>query len=727
MNTLHLFRLELGRLLHGKKTWLAILLALAVPFTGYRLFPMLGWTTMATLYLANPISVGTLGATLIFSVLTLYELNRIRRSHAIMESVVSLPVFVFMLTAGLICFALLTALLGFLLYLPYTLRQLGLVFSLSDYFLCWFLLFFPGAVFGVLAAASCFLITQRTEVSFLAVIVFLVISITGERADIIWWHWSLPALPALSDDFSNALVFRTAVYSRGIWFCILGGSFLAALLCIRKYQKNLLCSFLLRLRRPYPAVLAVCMVSCGVLLWKNQPFFDHSPSDWLSAVDEHPDHTPDGVFLTGTEAAVTITDTVWGSLSGSAVYHIENTTGKPQTLYFHLNTGYTISSAKLNGSPVELTADQSELIAMRDIVCPLPETKDITLELTFGGSPRIWNTFASSLGSNMISSRYIELAGYDLTPVPQIETKSEDAPFLLQMTLPEHLTPVTTGYEAVLLSENKGCKIWKATDSGTASMRLFAADYVKAELSGGDIPIEFYYSKKHQKQLEEIGAIPTIEAAVAYCTEHYGPRSFEKGKPYKILQCSEFMFGGFAAANVSGTLEESFTVKNLKDTDKGSSGAEVLAHEIIHQWWGLGVMFMDMEDPFWTSEGLTTYSSYRLLEELYGEEYAKSCCLDKWTNAVTASQNNFYARNPQYFNRLPEALAANIRTTINSVNLYDGTALMIKRAEEQVGGREEMDAILSRLYREGGELPQYISLNDFLNACGLTKEDVGRD
>ena len=70
-------------------------------------------------------------------------------------------------------------------------------------------------------------------------------------------------------------------------------------------------------------------------------------------------------------------------------------------------------------------------------------------------------------------------------------------------------------------------------------------------------------------------------------------------------------------------------------------------------------------------------------------------------------------------------MAADIRIAVNSIYLYDGTAQIIKRAEELVGGQENMDAILSRLYLEGGVTPPYITFDDFLNACGLTREDIG--
>ena len=115
-----------------------------------------------------------------------------------------------------------------------------------------------------------------------------------------------------------------------------------------------------------------------------------------------------------------------------------------------------------------------------------------------------------------------------------------------------------------------------------------------------------------------------MQEAIDYCTEHYGPRTFTQDKPFKIVQSTVFQFGGSASGNISQMGESYFSDQNLASPDKGADSAEVLAHEIIHQWWGLGVSLADMEDANWTDEGMTTYSTYRLMAELKGEEYALS-------------------------------------------------------------------------------------------------------
>ena len=76
-------------------------------------------------------------------------------------------------------------------------------------------------------------------------------------------------------------------------------------------------------------------------------------------------------------------------------------------------------------------------------------------------------------------------------------------------------------------------------------------------------------------------------------------------------------------------------------------------HELVHQWWGLGNMF-DTADPAspWSAEGLTVYTTYRIVKELYGEDYAREHYVDQWQKAVDDHYLNFYVRNPEYLEML---------------------------------------------------------------------------
>ncbi|RAZ95215.1 hypothetical protein DK853_31130, partial [Klebsiella oxytoca] len=93
--------------------------------------------------------------------------------------------------------------------------------------------------------------------------------------------------------------------------------------------------------------------------------------------------------------------------------------------------------------------------------------------------------------------------------------------------------------------------------------------------------------------------------------------------------------GGYAGDGASLADELDFTANNLADSSKGSSSAQVTIHELVHQWWGLGNMFDPMDESgIWSAEGLTCYTTYRIVKALYGEREAQASFVDAWQEAV---------------------------------------------------------------------------------------------
>lgn len=714
-----LFFVESHRLFKSRAFWLTAALIIGVFLSG---FLSVGTSTMYSIYLAHQIKNAAFSGGLFFAAFTLFELSRVRRSHMdnLINTVIPPLKMAVIRLAAIFCAAFFTVTLLAVLYTPYLAYKLANVFSLSDALAGFYILLFPALCLTSLAAALCYNITQRADISLLSVLTFLLFSNTGTRK--IQFLWKFPNLPALSNDFGNTLVFRTSLYVYVVWFLLLGGIWILSLLCIRKYQKNIFASFACNIKKAYLPFLSILMLAAGALAWQNQPFFDHSPIDWMDAEEEN--YMQDGLSLTSTDINVQILSTFWGTMSGKAVYSIENSAGKETDFYFALNSGYQVKKLCANGEEIPFTDLKQDYIARRYITCTLPAQQKIQLEINYGGMPKLWNVMQDTLNGSVISPQYIDLSGSHLAPKPEIEMASKDTPIQLTLTLPAGLTPVTSGYPATLLKDTgDGFSVWSAKDTGELSMTVIAGDFVKAELDGGGMPVEFYYSKKHQSQLDSLNAVQTMEDAIRYCTQQYGPRAFTADKPFKIIQCTVFLFGGFAKYNISAISEGSFTIENMADIEKGSNGAEVLAHEIIHQWWGLGQMVQDDKDPYWTSEALTVYTTYRLMEHLKGTEYAETYYLNVWKKNVEENKKNFYIRHPEYLEILPEEYAADLKSETQGVNLYSGYPLMIARAAEKIGGNENMDKALSKLFLEGGtEMPPYISLQDFLNACGLTKE-----
>lgn len=147
-----LFRVEFGRLLRNRTTLLAAALTALAPLAGYSFYlPSFG-DSMAALYLANPMLAGGIAGTLFFGLLVLVTLDRTVRTGAaaLMETTVSpTKKHTAQLLAVLSCAAL-TSLAISLLYLPYTVWKLNIVFSLPDYWLAAVLFLMSGLVVGTL-------------------------------------------------------------------------------------------------------------------------------------------------------------------------------------------------------------------------------------------------------------------------------------------------------------------------------------------------------------------------------------------------------------------------------------------------------------------------------------------------------------------------------------------------------------------------------------------------
>ena len=280
----------------------------------------------------------------------------------------------------------------------------------------------------------------------------------------------------------------------------------------------------------------------------------------------------------------------------------------------------------------------------------------------------------------------------------------------------------------VIETHDDGTATWRYEDTGSGGI-LYAGDYIKEEISVAGISVEFYYGRKHQEIMEAAQAANAVRAVIEYCTEHYGSLSFaESNGTLKLVQ-SRVIGGGYATGGASTLDELDFTAKNLNNGEKGTIPGEVMIHELVHQWWGLGNMFYseDPADP-WSSEGLTTYTTYRIVKELYGASYAQEHYVDQWQSVVDDYYLNFYVRYPNYLKTLPEEEQLVITNSLSSVRQYNEMPLKILKAEELVGGEAAMDQILFQLFnRDIDPAAPYLSFEDFLTACGLEEEDLNLD
>ena len=724
MKTMRLFPLELRRLLQSRLTWLIMALTILSPVFGLVLYKPATPTTMLSMYLANPAIAGGVAGAILFGLLAIFELDRARRSRVdiLTDAVVSPLTTALMRLLALLTAAVLTAGLTMLVWLPISAGLIGSVFTGVNFLLAYLLLMGLALPLGILAAAAAYQFTRRADLSMVLFIAFCALSLTGWSAE---WQlcWLNPCVWALSDDFSNFRVFRSVAWMRLTWLAALAGVWTVSYLCIRQYGKGIFGSLARSVRRIYRPAVALALLACSGTAYAAQPFIDNSNPD-LTVMSFYEIPYAEGVTFVRRTAQV-FPDTVAGTVTGRASYQFQNASGREQSISFGINPGYTISNVQVGGTDVPFTVSdyQEYNEALLEVTIPAEEEVELTME--YSGFPQ--ESIPTMQGGKELSSKYLCLENSALSPrVMNVLPGEAGYPTEIEITLPASMIAIPfSSSEAEVLSENAdGTRTWRY-EANSAGGILYAGDYICEQIEAGGMTIEFYYGRKHQSVMEAAGAADAVKAVVDYCTEHYGTLSFGTGETLKLIQ-SRVAGGGYAAGGASLLDEADFTIANLEDTSKGAVPGETFIHELVHQWWGLGNMFdtVDSTSP-WSAEGLTVYTTYRIVKELYGEDYAREHYVDQWQQAVDDYYLNFYVRHPEYLEMLPENEQLAISNSLSQVRQYNEMPLKILKAEQLVGGEEAMDQILQDLFnRELDPMYPYLTYQEFLDACHLTEEDL---
>lgn len=725
MKTLRLFPLELGRLLRSRLTWLVMLLTVLGPVVGLYLYQSTV-STMNSLYLANPAIAGGIAGGILFGLLAILELDRACRSRVdvLVDAVVSPLTAALTRLSALLTTAVLTTTLTMLVWLPISAGLIGAVFDMVDYVLAYLLFMGLALPLGVLAAASAYQFTRRADLSLVVFAAFCGLSLTvwAENWQLCWLN---PCVWALSDDFSNFRIYRSVAYMRLTWLAGLAGVWTLSYLCIRQYGKGALGSLARSIRRAYRPVIAVTLLACSGTAYAAQPMVDNSNPDQTAMTFFEIPYL-DGVICTGRSAQV-FPDVSAGTVRGKASYSFENSSGQEQKVALGVTPGYTISNVRANGETVPFSVGDYQEFNEVLLEVTLPAEAQIELTMEYGGFPREDQNLSDSQGSTEISGTYLQLENAALSPrLLNVLPDENYYPTEMEITLPNAMTAIPFGSSRaeVVAEHEDGTKTWRWEDIGTGGI-LYAGDYVREDIQAGGMTIELYYGRKHQDIMTQANAADAVRDVVEYCAAHYGTLSFGSGETLKLIQ-SRIAGGGYAAGGASLLDESDFTAANLNRAEKGSGDSEVMIHELVHQWWGLGNMF-DIPEPDspWSAEGLTVYTTYRIVKELYGEEYARTHYIDQWQQEVDDYYLNFYVRHPEYLEMLPEAERLRISNSLSGMRQYSEMPLKLLKAEQLVGGEDAMDQILYDLFnREIDPMYPYLTYDEFLSACGLTEEDL---
>lgn len=255
MKFLSLYRVELRRLALSRFTWVIALLSLCAPLLGYSLYQPCYPTIMSARFIANPVLAGTTVGAILWAVLALLETDRVHRTKTdVLIGAIASPVrMAAVRLAALVTLSTATCLLCMLVYLPYTIVKLDYLFRLDLYAISFLGLMLPTWCISILLATALYQIARRIELAGLLYAACVYFSFSRFASMDYFMRWINPLILAYSDGFSSLYYLRTAFYTRALWLALAGGVWTLSLLCIRRYEKNLLRSFLLGLKKGVPA------------------------------------------------------------------------------------------------------------------------------------------------------------------------------------------------------------------------------------------------------------------------------------------------------------------------------------------------------------------------------------------------------------------------------------------------------------------------------------------
>ena len=170
-----------------------------------------------------------------------------------------------------------------------------------------------------------------------------------------------------------------------------------------------------------------------------------------------------------------------------------------------------------------------------------------------------------------------------------------------------------------------------------------------------------------------------VDSMITSAEKLFGPYEWERFD--LLLMPPAFPYGGMENPRLT------FLTPTLIAGDR--SQVNVVAHELAHSWTGNLVTNATMND-FWLNEGFTVYAERRILEEIYGKEYADLQGVVR-RNALQVNLDKFGPGSP--YTKLRNDLAGIDPDEVFSLVPYEKGAQFVLLLENAVG-RERFDQFL---------------------------------
>ena len=131
----------------------------------------------------------------------------------------------------------------------------------------------------------------------------------------------------------------------------------------------------------------------------------------------------------------------------------------------------------------------------------------------------------------------------------------------------------------------------------------------------GDVPIEIYYQKGHEFNLDSM--LASTKAALSYNSKNFGPYQYRQ---FRIIEFPRYASFAQSFPNTIPYSESIGFIARVDPDDEKDIDYPyyVTAHEAAHQWWGHQVMGGDVQGDAMLVESLAQYSALMVMRQKVG-------------------------------------------------------------------------------------------------------------
>jgi ABC-2 type transport system permease protein len=156
---------------------------------------------------------------------------------------------------------------------------------------------------------------------------------------------------------------------------------------------------------------------------------------------------------------------------------------------------------------------------------------------------------------------------------------------------------------------------YKTTSPILGFWSYLSARYEVKRDKWNDIPIEIYYDKRHEYNVDRM--IYGVKKSLDYFTKNFSPYQH---KQVRILEFPGYRTFAQSFPNTIPFSESIGFVADLRDKEKIDYVFYITAHEIAHQWWAHQVIGGNVQGSTMIVETMAQYSALMVMEKEYGRD-----------------------------------------------------------------------------------------------------------